>query len=394
MTSAFQMVDAALRRLNEQPLDQNTIELLGHLFARPGQDPTTLQMEKTDQMLRKIQNEYRAEIPNDQAVGDEDITIYCNHDRYQLVDAKKKIYRDTSNDIVLHFNEQLCRGRRFPNDIGEKIALAVTINPERKTGLYNDNGEPLVTEESTQIQLCPWFVDWIKDRKFKLHNDVARSNIGRAVIKLAESNKFGFAQIDAFSLLDKVLLHEMTHGRTAYTLLDDEQNLIQEGLIDVPALKGFFSLPGISWASYGWKLATLLTRTGDPLGGENAPDNNSDTVALFGSITPGSALKLLVEEMTACRVRLERRVIWTGLKAPKDFGIWSLKPFDLHLSRGGEGPHELWKLDVQLNLDPSSPNRPETIEDEKKGIFLNSVVAFVVVEAPYREVNRQEVEVF
>lgn len=178
----------------------------------------------------------------------------------------------------------------------------MTLNPERKTGRYNAAGEPLVYEQSTQIQLCPWFVDWIKDHKFKLHNDAARSNIGRAVIKLAESKKFGFAQIgtisesfmcmpalktqlDAFSLLDKVLLHEMTHGRTAFSLQDTSQHVLQEGLIDVSALKGFFSLPGLSWASYGWKLATLLSRTGDPLGRDNAPDNNSDTVALFGSGT-------------------------------------------------------------------------------------------------------------
>lgn len=36
MTSAFQIADAALRRLREQPLDQHTLDLVGFLFAREG----------------------------------------------------------------------------------------------------------------------------------------------------------------------------------------------------------------------------------------------------------------------------------------------------------------------------------------------------------------------
>ncbi|KAJ4377483.1 hypothetical protein N0V83_000308 [Neocucurbitaria cava] len=264
------MADAALRRLGESPLNQNTVNLLGQLFARPGQDSRTLDMGKTRLVLRQVVEVYRNE------------TIYCNHDRFQLIDAKKKIYRDTTNNVVLHFNDQSCRGRIL--DFGEKIALAVTVNPVRQSDTIK-NGEVMVVNQPTQIQLCPWFVDWVKDHKLKLHNDAARSNIGRVVIKLAESSKFGFAQIDAFSLLDKVLLHEMTHGRAAYGRQDDQRVVTQEGLVDVPAQTGFFSLPLIRWASYGWKLAKDLARVGDPLGGENAPDNNSDTLALFGSGT-------------------------------------------------------------------------------------------------------------
>jgi hypothetical protein len=88
---------------------------------------------------------------------------------------------------------------------------------------------------------------------------------------------------DAFSLLDKVLLHEMTHGRAVFERRGDEGKVVQHGLKDVPALKGFFSLPGIRWVSYGWKLCTALAHFGEPLGEERAADNNADTVALLGS---------------------------------------------------------------------------------------------------------------
>jgi hypothetical protein len=77
----------------------------------------------------------------------------------------------------------------------------------------------------------------------------------------------------------------MTHGRAAFTRRDNKNKRIQEGLVDVDALKGFFSLPGIRWASYGWKLCTALAQCGEPLGEHRAADNNADTIALLGSGT-------------------------------------------------------------------------------------------------------------
>jgi hypothetical protein len=102
---------------------------------------------------------------------------------------------------------------------------------------------------------------------------------------------------DAFSLLDKVLLHEMTHGRSAYNIKDVKKVYIQTGLIDVPVLKGIITWPIISkyldWPSYGWKLARQLTTTGEPTGdvSKYTPDNNSDTLALFGSGMPRLSLR-------------------------------------------------------------------------------------------------------
>lgn len=95
----------------------------------------------------------------------------------------------SGNGFALKFDEQQCRG-----SMSDRVALAVTVNPNSGVEVYK-NGVPINNIKPTQIELCLWFVDWIKDRKFKLHNDVARSNIGRAVIKLAESTNYGFRQI-------------------------------------------------------------------------------------------------------------------------------------------------------------------------------------------------------
>ena len=72
------------------------------------------------------------------------------------------------------------------------------MNPVLDQGVIR-NGMPFTITQPTQIQLCPWFVDWIKDKKYKLHNDARRSNIGRAIIKLSESTRWGFAQIGMYA---------------------------------------------------------------------------------------------------------------------------------------------------------------------------------------------------
>jgi hypothetical protein len=73
MTSAFEMVDAALNRMTAHPLDPNTIDLVAKLFARPGQDPTTAITAKTVDVLARIRQYYCNEVPRRDVVGDEDI---------------------------------------------------------------------------------------------------------------------------------------------------------------------------------------------------------------------------------------------------------------------------------------------------------------------------------
>lgn len=131
--------------------------------------------------------------------------IYCNHDRFVSVDANKNIYRDESkeeddhavlglmilgNGIYLKHDKQQCKG----GSLADKVALAVTWNPESAESLRSIPFQ----NHPTQIQICPWFLDWLKNREFKLARDVFRTNIGRLVIKGASSNRFGLRQIGMF----------------------------------------------------------------------------------------------------------------------------------------------------------------------------------------------------
>jgi hypothetical protein len=65
----------------------------------------------------------------------------------------------------------------------------------------------------------------------------------------------------------------------------DSNGYWQEGLLDINIPGGYFGLNVIKAPAYGWSKATGLAEKGGPLGTVNAADNNSDTLALFGSST-------------------------------------------------------------------------------------------------------------
>ncbi|KAH7079689.1 hypothetical protein FB567DRAFT_552088 [Paraphoma chrysanthemicola] len=73
MQSAFQMVDAARARLDANPLHQDTVDLLQYLFASPGQDPRTLDMEKTKKVLQQVKETYETEVLQNEAPNIKDV---------------------------------------------------------------------------------------------------------------------------------------------------------------------------------------------------------------------------------------------------------------------------------------------------------------------------------
>ncbi|KAF1836063.1 hypothetical protein BDW02DRAFT_629070 [Decorospora gaudefroyi] len=300
MESAFIMVQSAIDSLAASPLDADTIELLGFLYAKKGDNPAQLiqqgKLAKTLRILRNINTNMRTEVIGDATPSGYDVIIFCHYDRFVEIDKTQNIWRDSVTDYLLRFDDVPCRGSTM-----DRIALAVTINPVSDPVPVHDadpeteddadpetvGGRVVEYLKPTQIQLCLWFVDWVKNKEFKQGGDVQkRTKIGRFVIKLAESKGFGLAQIDAYSLLDKVLLHEMTHGRGAYERTNPINGwLIQEGLIDVPSATSVYQ--ALDWAAYGWTGAMKIAKSSKymyNLGDYWGPDNNADTLALFGSV--------------------------------------------------------------------------------------------------------------
>ena len=91
--------------------------------------------------------------------------------------------------------------------------LAITTNPGQTIG--NPTGS------LSEIQICPWFLSkqrGFKFRDFKSANALLIGTLARAAVPVVQ--KLVYAPIDAFSLFDKVLLHEVCVAKSH----DDYQN--------------------------------------------------------------------------------------------------------------------------------------------------------------------------
>jgi hypothetical protein len=66
MAGAFDMVNSARVRLSASPWAADTTELIGHLFAKEGQNPNELDMYKTRSVFDSIEHDYKTELTADQ----------------------------------------------------------------------------------------------------------------------------------------------------------------------------------------------------------------------------------------------------------------------------------------------------------------------------------------
>ncbi|KAJ4287197.1 hypothetical protein N0V90_012595 [Kalmusia sp. IMI 367209] len=190
------MVDSALNHLGANPYSEDTSTLIQNLFLKRGVDAQSNRdkMDKVEYILSRVNRYYRNEVAVGANPKFNDVVIYCDDSRF--VDTGKKdrlrrtLYRDTTNNAISRYNMRSCH-----EGIGDFVTLAVTFDVTQRATLNDlDSGEfgEVNLNTPTQIQICPWFVDWDQEQRVQDRRP------------------------DAFALLDKVLLHEMTHGREAW----------------------------------------------------------------------------------------------------------------------------------------------------------------------------------
>lgn len=75
----------------------------------------------------------------------------------------------------------------------------------------------------------------------------------------------------------------MTHGRAAWTNSDTDGGDPEIGLDDVEVRSGYLGLHVIPAVAYGWDKTTKLAKESKVMGKSDSPDNNADSLALFGS---------------------------------------------------------------------------------------------------------------
>jgi hypothetical protein len=75
----------------------------------------------------------------------------------------------------------------------------------------------------------------------------------------------------------------MTHDRAAWTKAGSGGDEPEIGLDDVEIPSGYFGLHLVPAVAYGWDKTKTLAKQSKAMGTPNSPDNNADSLALFGS---------------------------------------------------------------------------------------------------------------
>ncbi|KAF7197358.1 hypothetical protein HII31_01168 [Pseudocercospora fuligena] len=266
--AAFDLANEAYAAIQPTPRDNNVQRLISLLFgdqadlSRVRDSLRRLQFART-----KLEPEGRGMISSNQ------VMFYCDLER---VRRSERLGQSRWIDSVTN--------RMFNDNQGETVetckssldtTLAVTWNPDEK--VVPQEGRFVSTATPSQVTLCPWFINWAVNEDYQVWNDMSLKVVAAtAAIPLLTRNPFNYplTPVDAFGLLERVILHELTHTTLGGKSEDVE---MQQG--------GLWPLK----IAYGWRATRNLVEQG--VQGEDLPSKNADSIALFAM-----GIKLLGQE--------------------------------------------------------------------------------------------------
>ncbi|PKY00046.1 hypothetical protein P168DRAFT_285561 [Aspergillus campestris IBT 28561] len=245
--SAFNMasdeLDAIDKALNNEDLGENGENIrnvLKWMFMKDGEEPNGNRLGLLRTNLRRLLRA-REEI-TDGDPDDQTIVVYCGLDRFE--EREDGLWYDKDIDDVLEKDESFgaCKG-------AEPTVAYVLVSPGNTP---------------SQLQLCPWFIEWMQGINIKnVHKVDKKSVFWKILSKGLVKMKAVLTPMDVASLLDKVILHELTHTRNAGESDD----------VDGPSFKT---------VKYTWKRCRELAREG-PDDVQRESQVNADSIALAGS---------------------------------------------------------------------------------------------------------------
>ncbi|EKG11797.1 hypothetical protein MPH_11293 [Macrophomina phaseolina MS6] len=245
------MAETAVNALDNEQGNQDVKNVLKWLFLKDDDNSDPIVLRDVRSSLTGIST-MSAEVTTGQP-GWTDVKVYCDMGRFE--------------------GNQRDDGRWYDPDIEEVIDPKGTSDvdwqdckdflPTTFAYTHNPRGQKF-----SQVQICPWFLGWAKGKEFNSWEDVQTKAkvFNWAVPKLTSG--WPLTAIDAASLFDKVLLHELTHTRSGGSTTD----------------VGGGSNPLFGGARYGWRECKSLAQKGaDPNDRDQAPQRNADSIALLGS---------------------------------------------------------------------------------------------------------------
>ncbi|KAI8630264.1 hypothetical protein F5Y19DRAFT_474652 [Xylariaceae sp. FL1651] len=233
---AFSMANIAVASVNTVPIDPEASRLLQQLFNIQGSAAKTLvegafapgpANNKGEALgILTFQEEKTGSIES-LGRGINEVVIFCDRGRLQ---SRMK--------DPLHLYDS-------------KAKAAVSLmDPCLSAFMYTET----FSSHWDLIQICPWFLEYAKAKKYGTSKDVSslRAKLALKGLDKLITEKF-YTPIDLMSLWDKCMLHEMMHTKPGGQKKDVG-----------------------GWTGYGWKNCKALSTDSESL-------NNADSYALFGS---------------------------------------------------------------------------------------------------------------
>ncbi|KAI0811451.1 hypothetical protein GGR55DRAFT_695077 [Xylaria sp. FL0064] len=233
---ALNMARIAVASVNTVPLDPDASRLLQQLFNVEGvvakgliegvfaPGPANNKGEKLG--ILTFQDEITGSV---ESIGDapNEVVIFCDRSRLEKRD------RD--------------RSHLYDNKVKRAVSNS---NPCTSAFMYTQTFK----DHWDLIQICPWFLQYAKGKKYRTSKDISSLRARLALIGVDKLiTRTFYTPIDLMSLWDKCMLHEMMHTKPGGSKDDVDE-----------------------WFGYGWKNCKALAT-----GVES--QRNADSYALFGS---------------------------------------------------------------------------------------------------------------
>jgi len=200
--SAFRLISTVITELKKTPINADVDNLFNTLF---GETATSLRNNdaRIDHLLPRMEqlSTIQKRTDSDQTVSAAklyDVRFYCTTNRIVKRSDGKYVNKDRNN---LAYNE---------NELNSEFAHCYSL--QQPTLMITMT----TLEGHSEIQICPWFLRKSRGFKFTDLQDTSQpfyAMLSRLIIPFAARTLY--RPIDALVLMDKVIVHELTHTSQA-----------------------------------------------------------------------------------------------------------------------------------------------------------------------------------
>jgi hypothetical protein len=205
--AAFRLMTNSVTELGKTPINPNVDDWFNTLFGRPASQLSDNRVLNRFRRLGQLSQRTNDDRTSSTKLGEglTDVRFYCTTKRITKRSDGRYVNKDRNNLAYV------------TGEVTSRFASCYDLKPP--TLMVTMRMGP---NEYSEIQICPWFLQQARGLKF---TDLA--HIGQysyALLskwKLPKEAKKFYTPLDTYLLMDKVIVHELTHADQAYPATTD-----------------------------------------------------------------------------------------------------------------------------------------------------------------------------